>query len=105
LTKLSELPSSTHVYCAHEYTLANLRFAKAVEPDNLAISAKIEHVKPLREKKMPTLPSTILAERATNPFLRCNEQNVRLAAEKQAGGKLLDDIAVFAALRQWKDSF
>lgn len=105
LTRLAELPDDTAVYCGHEYTLANLRFARSADPDNIDLAVRQEHAKSLREQGLPTLPSTIALEKATNPFLRCNERAVISASSVFAGRTLTDPIAVFAALRQWKDQF
>jgi hydroxyacylglutathione hydrolase len=105
LGKLAALPSATRVYCAHEYTLANLRFALAVEPGNAALVARQARDQARREQGQPTLPSTIDEERATNPFLRAPAAAVRAAAERHAGRALADDVATFAVLREWKNSF
>ena len=105
LAKLAALDPATRVYCGHEYTLANLRFAAAVEPDSGDVRARIAHETEKRERNLPTLPSTIGAERATNPFLRATEAGVRAIAEAHAGRALGDAVAVFAALREWKNVF
>ena len=105
LGKLAALPAETSVYCGHEYTLANLRFAAAVEPGNRLIAQRVERERDKRERGLPTLPSTIGEELATNPFLRPSVPAVRAAAEGQAGRALTDDVAVFAALRAWKNGF
>jgi hydroxyacylglutathione hydrolase len=105
LLRLAGLPGVTRVYCAHEYTIANLRFATAVEPRSLALSARIARERARRDRGEPTVPSTIDDERATNPFLRAAEADVRAAAETHAGRPLGDDVAVFAALRAWKNVF
>ena len=105
LGKLANLPEDTQVYCAHEYTLANLRFALAVEPDNAALQARQKNCQALRERGLPTLPSTIGEERATNPFLRCDVPAVRRAAQTHTGCPLPTTAAAFAAVRSWKDGF
>ncbi len=105
LTRLARLPGTTRVCCAHEYTQANLRFAVAVDRDNADLQRRIEQVARLRARGLPTLPSTVAEECRTNPFLRCGEAGVRAAAERHAGHSLDDEVAVFAALRQWKDRF
>lgn len=105
LTKLAALPAETKVYCGHEYTVANLRFALAVEPDNAAARAHLTEAQRLRADDAPTLPSTIAMERSINPFLRCAEQAVRQAAAAHSGTELESETAVFAALRRWKDRF
>lgn len=105
LTRLAALPDDTAIYCAHEYTLANIRFAKAVEPDNRALREREEHARALRAAQRPTLPSTLALEHATNPFLRCAQPAVIAAASRRAGAKLTDPVAVFATLRDWKNRF
>ena len=102
LRKLASLDPATRVYCAHEYTLANLRFAAAVEPASEALKARTAHDAALRRRGLPTVPSTIADELATNPFLRVREPEVRAAAEAHAGHPLDDEVAVFAELRAWK---
>jgi hydroxyacylglutathione hydrolase len=105
LSRLARLPESTAVYCGHEYTLSNLRFARAVEPDNAEIEACIGEVEKLRAADQPTLPSHIGRERRINPFLRVTVPIVRAAACKHAGNDLDGDVEVFATLRRWKDGF
>ncbi len=106
LEKLSALPDATLVFCAHEYTLSNLRFASAVEPNNAALAARVEHDTALRAQGKPTVPSTMGLEKASNPFLRYREPAI--VARLVAAHKLSLDapaVAAFAALRQWKDRF
>ena len=105
LGKLAALPGSTRVYCAHEYTLANLRFALAVEPANTVLSERYRHDQDRRDRGLPTVPSTVAEERATNPFLRAGEPGVLAAAQAHAGRKLEDAVDVFAVLREWKNGF
>ncbi|MBI3147631.1 MAG: hydroxyacylglutathione hydrolase [Betaproteobacteria bacterium] len=105
LQRLARLPHDTLVFCAHEYTLANLRFACRVEPENAALAAREMAERAKRERALPTLPSTIGLERATNPFLRCQEPAVIAAAGTAAGQRLEEPVAVFTALRAWKDRF
>ena len=105
LSALSALPPATRVYCGHEYTLANLRFAQAVEPDNGALWDRQAQAQALRDRAEPTLPSTIGLEHATNPFLRAGRANVRAAAARHAGRPLASDVESFAALRAWKNAF
>lgn len=101
LTRLRALPAQTRVYCAHEYTTSNGKFALTVEPDNAALNARMEEVARLRATNIPTIPSTIGLERATNPFLRADVPELQRAA-----GRLGEDpVAVFAAIRQAKDVF
>jgi len=105
LSKLASLPADTRVYCAHEYTLANLRFARAVEPDNVALAERQAREAARRERGEPTVPSTLEVELATNPFLRWAEPRVIAAAERHAGRALADPVAVFAEIREWKNRF
>jgi len=105
LARLAALPGDTRVYCAHEYTLSNLRFALTVEPGNAALRERQQACLALRERGLPTIPSTIGEELATNPFLRCDVAAVRAAAEAHASTPLPAPSAVFAVLRQWKNSF
>jgi hydroxyacylglutathione hydrolase len=104
LDKLASLPDALRVYCGHEYTLANLKFARAVEPGNEALQARETRERSKRERGAPTLPSTIGEERLTNPFLRTREATIRAAAERHSGRVLADRVAVFAELRSWKNA-
>ncbi len=105
LAKLSALPEGTEMYCAHEYTQSNLRFALAVEPDNPDTLAYLDRVRARRAGNLPSLPSTIALERRVNPFLRTGQAGVRRAAEKHSGRALNSDVEVFAEVRRWKDGF
>ncbi|HUQ73488.1 MAG TPA: hydroxyacylglutathione hydrolase [Burkholderiales bacterium] len=105
LAKLSALPDETKVYCGHEYTLANIGFAKAVEPGNDALGAREARDRKLRDAGRPTLPSTLADEKATNPFLRCREPAVIESANKYLGARIADPVRVFAAIRDWKNEF
>ena len=105
LSKLAALPPDTRVYCAHEYTVANLRFARAVEPDCALLARRSADADATRSRGEPTLPSTIALERATNPFLRVDDAVVRDAAERRVPGAGANALATFTALRLWKDSF
>jgi len=105
LSRLAALPPQTHVYCAHEYTMSNLRFARAVEPDNQALAQRQQFCQQQRDRGEPTVPSTIGVERATNPFLRCDEPAVRAAAEQRSAGASSDAVSTFATIRAWKNSF
>jgi hydroxyacylglutathione hydrolase len=105
LDRLRELPPETQVYCGHEYTAANLRFALTVEPDNGAARDYQESVARIRAAGSPSLPSTLSLEIRVNPFLRCDKPAVRATAEERAGKKLEDPAEVFAVLRAWKDQF
>lgn len=105
LEQLAALPPTTLIYCSHEYTLNNLRFAAAVEPDNLAVRQRLQKVQALRSENRITLPSSIGEEITTNPFLRCRLQSVALSAMHQTERTLSDPVEVFAAVRRWKDGF
>ena len=105
LDRLAALPDETAVYCAHEYTLSNLRFAAAVEPGNADVLETLETVQALRARDGITLPTTLGRERRINPFLRCREPAVRAAAEARAGAPLPGPADVFAVIRAWKDGF
>lgn len=104
LTRLAALPDATRVCCAHEYTLGNVRFALAVEPDNGDLQAYQAHAQALRQQQLPTLPSSIGLEKVVNPFLRTHLPTV-VHAVQQIAAKADDPVAVFAALRTWKDKF
>ncbi|MBC7685090.1 MAG: hydroxyacylglutathione hydrolase [Bdellovibrionales bacterium] len=106
LEKLATLADDTEVFCAHEYTMSNLRFAQAAEPGNAAIIKRIATESAKRERGMPTIPSTIGIERQTNPFLRYREPGI--AAALRDAGRLqpgADDLTTFASLREWKNTF
>lgn len=105
LKRLAGLPPDTAMCCAHEYTLANLRFALAAEPDNSALHARITRCEALRAANQPTLPSRLAEELATNPFLRSEEATVRQALEGHWGASFASPLERFAALRRWKDQF
>lgn len=105
LQKIAALPEDTKIYCGHEYTLNNLKFAETVEPSNLAIKQKIASVTALRDQGKPTLPSTMADEKATNPFLRCTSKELIASVEKHVGHSLPTPLEVFTALREWKNAF
>jgi len=104
LEKLRALPDETKVYCGHEYTLANIAFAKGVEPGNTALSTREARDRRLREAGKPTLPSRLGEEKATNPFLRCTEPAVVESVNKYLGTRVSDPVRVFAAIREWKNN-
>ncbi|HSG02797.1 MAG TPA: hydroxyacylglutathione hydrolase [Marinobacterium sp.] len=101
----ASLPDETEVYCTHEYSIANLRFAQAVEPQNPAITRALEMCTERRQENRPTLPSTIGAERQYNPYMRTREGSVKAAAEHRTGRALSNEIEVLAAVREWKNQF
>ena len=105
LTKLAQLPSTTQVYCAHEYTLTNLRFCSAVEPENLDLQARVNADTERRHQQQPTVPSTLETELLTNPFLRCHEPSVITSAEAHSEGSLNSSADVLRVIRAWKDKF
>ncbi|MFN8835902.1 MAG: hydroxyacylglutathione hydrolase [Betaproteobacteria bacterium] len=103
LLKLASLPDHTQVFCGHEYTAGNIRFATLVEPHNAALLALRNKVDALARQGLPSLPSLMGEERSVNPFLRTAVPEVRAAAERRAQRILDDDVAVFAVLRDWKN--
>lgn len=105
LERLAALAGGTRIYCAHEYTVANLRFAAEVEPHNHALADRIRAAAALRQQGQPTVPSTLDLERATNPFLRCREATVTAAAGRHAGRPVAPGVDTFAVVRSWKDGF
>lgn len=106
LQKLASLPDDTQIYCAHEYTLANLEFAQAVEPENTELRGRLNQVKELRAQNQITLPSTILLEKRTNPFLRCQQPGIKFFINKRSGQHTANTPAeLFGALRTIKDTW
>lgn len=105
LSKFKALSDETLIYCGHEYTLSNLEFAAAVEPENQAIKERLLEAQALRKKGQPTVPSTLSIEKQTNPFLRCDVESVINAASQHSGTKLNEEQDVFAAVRKWKDKY
>ncbi len=106
LLRLAHLPAATTVYCTHEYTEANLRFALAVEPDNPQLQQHRDKVRELRSHNKPSLPTSVGLELEINPFMRCDQPTVRQAAQTYQQQRQLESSAeVFAAIREWKDHF
>ncbi len=105
LAKFAALPDATAVYCAHEYTVSNLRFAIAAEPDNRQLAERLEHEQQRRARGEATVPSTIGIEKQTNPFLRYREPGVLKALQAEGRLERNDPVAAFAALREWKNAF
>ncbi len=101
LSLLAKLPDNTQVYCAHEYTEKNLNFALFLEPENTEVVERLSQVKELRLSGKATLPSNLALEKKTNPFLRCNNEQIRIAA----GENTTDPIAVFTAIRKMRNYF
>jgi hydroxyacylglutathione hydrolase len=104
LMRLAALPDLTAVYCAHEYTEANLRFALAVEPGNSDLRKRVDEVAVARARGWATVPSTIALEKATNPFLRCSEPEIVASAQRRVA-QAKNALEVFTVLREWKNGF
>jgi hydroxyacylglutathione hydrolase len=107
LQRLASLPENTHVYCAHEYTESNIRFALLCEPDNKVLQHRQRDAAALRAQNLPTLPSTIALEKATNPFMRCSQAEIisNVAHKLNLSAPPISEVEVFAALRTWRDQF
>jgi hydroxyacylglutathione hydrolase len=105
LSRLASLPEDTEVYCGHEYTASNLRFAAEVEPENAAIAERRRQVEAARGRGEPTVPFTVADERETNPFLRAAAEAVIAAARLHQPGGGETPVDVFATIRRWKDNF
>lgn len=104
LDRIASLPPQTRIWCAHEYTLSNARFALAVDPHNAALVARAAAVQALRELGLPSIPAALADECRCNPFLRCDDAAVAAAVRRHAGRELAGRIEVFAALREWKNA-
>ena len=104
LQRLAQLPGDTRVYCAHEYTAANLRFALACEPHNPDIQRRIEQTAQQRAANLPTVPSIIALQKATNPFLRCTQPELIRTLQRR-GLADTGELGVFTALREWRNHF
>jgi hydroxyacylglutathione hydrolase len=105
LDKLSRLPDATQIYCGHEYTQKNLTFALTVDPFNAEAAQKLRRVAALRAKGRPTVPSTMIEERATNPFLRCHHKEIQETICGRFPDIERDPVSVFAKVRELKDRF
>ncbi|GAB3103293.1 hydroxyacylglutathione hydrolase [Lysobacter terrae] len=105
LTKLTALPPETRVCCGHEYTVNNSRFASVVEPGNLALRRRSDEARTMRDRGLPTLPSTLADELAANPFLRVDAPEVCQSLRARLGREPADSVEAFAELRRWKDGF
>lgn len=105
LNKLKRLPEDTHVYCAHEYTQANVAFAREVDPDNPQLQAYSDWADTQREQALPTLPSSMKTQLDVNPFLRSHRDDIQASLARHWGQAPTNDIAAFAAVRRWKDEF
>ncbi len=104
LRRIADLDPETLCYCAHEYTLANLGFARWVEPDSPTLAQRERDARQTRSQGLPTVPSRLALELMTNPFLRTGDPGVKAAAERFAGRPLQGHGEVFTALRRWKDT-
>ena len=105
LERLASLPEGTRVYCGHEYTERNLQFALTLEPGNGNLREKLARVQDARGQGLPTVPTTIGEELATNPFLRANEPEIRKSIQARFPGTLGEPVSVFARIRELKDEF
>lgn len=105
LMKIKSFPDDTKIYCAHEYTLNNLRFAEQVDSTNKDVKQRLSQVQKLHDQHLPTIPSLLSDEKKTNPFLRCDIQTVITSVEQYAKRSLVNPVEVFEYLRKWKDHF
>ena len=105
LKKLMALPDDTKVYCGHEYTENNLRFAMTVEPKNYKLVSRYERVQALRARGQPTVPATMEEEKQTNPFLRWDSKEIQANLKAAAPDLKNDPVAIFARIRKLKDAF
>ena len=104
INKIAKLPLNTRIFCGHEYTASNLEFAKEVEPNNILIKEKLDEVKKNVSKGIPSLPSDLNTELKINPFLRCDNKDVKEQIANKFG-YTESKIDIFKALRKWKDNF
>ncbi|GGB49034.1 hydroxyacylglutathione hydrolase [Shewanella inventionis] len=105
LKMLAQLPDNTEVYCAHEYTRANLNFAQQVTPNNIELNKYSQKVDQLRSQNIPSIPSTIAIEKAINPFLRCHINETQVAISNEYKIPNIDEIQTFTLMREWKNNF
>lgn len=105
LKKLMALPDDTKIYCGHEYTESNLRFALSVEAKNPKLVARLERVQGLRTRGLSTVPSTLAEEKLTNPFLRWDSKEIQTCVASALPGTRLDPVSIFGAVRKMKDAF
>ena len=105
LQKLCRLPDDTRIYCTHEYTLGNIRFARTADPENRKLIELEIAVEQLRQRNIPTLPTLLSHEKAVNPFLRCDQPALINSAQQHAAAPLPDPSRVFSVLREWKNNF
>jgi hydroxyacylglutathione hydrolase len=105
LSQLANLPDSTDVYCAHEYTENNLAFAYALEPKNKALLSYMHRVAKKRQLGLPTIPTNIALEKTINPFLRCEDLSLVNHLQNKLAIPLIAGVETFSALRTYKDNF
>ncbi|PTQ85308.1 hydroxyacylglutathione hydrolase [Nitrosomonas ureae] len=105
LQKISRLPDATLIYCAHEYTLGNIAFARTVNPENKKLNEFAITAQELRHKNIPTIPTTLSLEKAINPFLRCEHQPIINSAQNYSAQPMQNPDNVFKVLREWKNKF
>lgn len=105
LQRIAALPADTHIYCAHEYTQHNIRFARLLDPDNPALIERAQSVDRLRARGLPSLPSTLGSELATNPFLRCDSAPIRAATMQCDDIDTSNAVSVFCAIRNMRNAF
>ena len=105
LVRLTSLPKATQIYCGHEYTVSNLKFAQAAEPSNAAIATRLAAATAQREQGQATMGFTVADELSTNVFVRCGEPEVRASARREGEVASDDEAELFAGLRRWKDRF
>lgn len=105
LQSLARLPPQTQIYCTHEYTASNLRFARAVEPSHPVLARREQVVTALRQQQRPTVPGLLAEELQSNPFLRCEDASLQAAVASATGAAITDPLSCFAALRAWKNRF
>ncbi len=105
LQKLSQLPDDTLIYCTHEYTQNNIRFARVIDSKNSKLIELEIKAQELRNQNLPTIPTTLGLEKTVNPFLRCNQREIIHSAQKYSAKSLLDPLSVFTVLRDWKNNF
>jgi hydroxyacylglutathione hydrolase len=105
MVKLMTLPDDTHIYCGHEYTEKNLRFALTLEPTNTKVQAKLQWTQEMRAKRLPTVPSTVAEEKEINPFVRVDSAELQANVKKQFPTLVLDPVTVLEKTRYLKDNF
>ena len=105
LKKLMHLPDDTLIYCGHEYTQSNIKFALQVEPNNQELRKRFEATNALRAQHKPTVPSTLQLEKDTNPFLRCDSDEIIQTVSHHANKKLNNEVDIFHEMREWKNKF